>query len=240
MIYFIMAMEAEARPFIKRLQLSEDLMFNLRLPMRRLKGKYCGIDISVIINGKDKKFNLDLIGTQAATIATQQAIERQYPNLIISAGTAGAFAGKGADVGDIYLSYPHVAFHDRRVPISGWNEMGIGSFPVYDTRKMAQELGFKLGIVTTGDSLDMSPTDAAMIETIGGEVKDMEAAAVAWVASLYQIPMFCIKSVTDLVDSTHHATHEQFARNLETSVEKLTDAMITVVEYLAKHSSDYC
>lgn len=31
-------------------------------------------------------------------------------------------------------------------------------------------------------------------------VKEMEAASIAWVAALFQTPMFCLKSITDIVD----------------------------------------
>lgn len=33
-------------------------------------------------------------------------------------------------------------------------------------------------------------------------VKEMEAAAIAWVAALFHIPMFSLKSITDIVDGT--------------------------------------
>ena len=34
----------------------------------------------------------------------------------------------------------------------------------------------------------------------GVAVKEMEAAAIAWVAALFHIPMFSVKSITDIVD----------------------------------------
>ena len=48
-------------------------------------------------------------------------------------------------------------------------------------------LGCRVGVVTTGDSLDESPEDAARILASGAEVKEMEAAAVAWVAHLHGV-----------------------------------------------------
>ena len=228
-ICFIVAMEAEASSFIERMNFAEDKSFVPKLPIRLWKGKIDETLISVVINGKDAEYNLDLIGTQAATLTTAFAITTLNPDLIISAGTAGGFASKGAEVGDVFLSYPKIVFHDRRVDILGWKEMGIGSFTSFDTREMAHKLGLKTGVVTSGNSLDMSETDARMIESVGGEIKEMEAAAVAWVASLYKIPMFCIKAVTDLIDSPH-ATHEQFSKNLALAVSKLTEAMIKVIK----------
>lgn len=235
-ICFIIAMEAEAVSIIENLSLDEVANFAPGLPMRAWSGLYGSDQISVVVNGKDTDYKLDLIGTQAATLSTHLAINHFKPDLIISAGTAGAFQSKGAKIGEVYLSYPHVVFHDRRVDIPGWDKMGVGRFPVYDVREIALALKLKTGVVTTGNSLDMPETDEATIRTIGGEIKEMEAAAVAWVASLHNVPMFCIKSVTDLVDSAH-PTHEQFLSNLRLAVESLTDVCLKAVAFLLSNKT---
>ncbi|WP_084555892.1 phosphorylase family protein [Alkaliflexus imshenetskii] len=233
-ICFIIAMEAEAASLIEKFSLDEVTHFASGLPMWAWSGLQGADQISVVVNGKDADYNLDLIGTQAATLSTHLAINHFKPDMIISAGTAGAFQSKGANIGDVYLSYPHVVFHDRRVDIPGWDKMGVGRFPVYDVREMALTLKLKTGVVTTGNSLDMPETDEATIRAIGGEIKEMEAAAVAWVASLHKVPMFCVKSVTDLVDSAH-PTHEQFLSNLRLAVESLTEVCLKVVGYILVH-----
>jgi 5'-methylthioadenosine/S-adenosylhomocysteine nucleosidase len=230
---FIVAMRAEARLIIDQLNLVEAPQFASGLPMRAFTGKHNNCTVSVAVNGKDVESGLDLIGTQAATLTTNLAIEFFKPDLIISAGTAGGFARKGANIGDVYLSYPRVVFHDRRINIPGWDKMGKGLFNVYDTREIATALNLKTGIVTTGNSLDMPPMDEEYIENLGGEIKEMEAAAVAWVASLHKVPMFCIKAITDLVDSAH-PTHLQFDQNLSLAVSKLTESTINVISYLSK------
>lgn len=224
-------MYAEAHPFITELKLTEDLSYALNLPMRAWIGSFNSFNIIVVVNGKDEKYQLDLIGTQPSTLNTHLAITHYCPNLIISAGTAGAFSKKGASIGEVYLSYPHVVFHDRRIDIPGWKELGIGTFPVLDIRSLAQQLNLKCGIVTTSDSLDMPPKDEEMIHQHNGEIKEMEAAAIAWVASLHKIPFFCIKSVTDLVD-VEHSTEEQFTMNLHLAVKNLTYAVVDVLNLL--------
>jgi len=79
----------------------------------------------------------------------------------------------------------------------------------------------------------MPPIDEQYIENLGGEIKEMEAAAVAWVASLHNVPMFCIKAITDLVD-TAHPNHLQFHQNLSLAVSKLTESTLNVINYLSK------
>jgi 5'-methylthioadenosine nucleosidase len=189
----------------------------------------------LVTNGKDADTGLDLIGTQAATLATHFALVQYSPDIIINAGTAGAFREKGAEIGDIYLSRDYVVFHDRRVPIPGWDKQSIGYFPVWDiTRVTGSE--FKTGIVSTGNSLDMPPEDEKRIRELGADVKEMEAAAVAWVANLHEKPMVCIKAVTDLIDSGH-PTEEEFLHNLELANDHLWRACLRIVDLLIQNSS---
>lgn len=56
------------------------------------------------------------------------------------------------------------------------------------------------GLVSSGGSLDYTEQDMAFMVKQKVAVKEMEAAAVAWVAALFQTPMFSIKSITDIVD----------------------------------------
>jgi 5'-methylthioadenosine nucleosidase len=230
-ITFIVAMEAEAIPIIEAFHLEEDSSFGGNMPMRAWAGDYNGIHISLVTNGKDAATGLDLIGTQAATLATHLAIEKYQPQIFINAGTAGAFGANGSRIGDIYLSRDHVVFHDRRVPIPGWDTQSVGYYPVWNVSRLSV-LGYKTGIVTTGNSLDMPHQDEESIRRLGGEVKEMEAAAVAWIAKLNNIPVFCVKAVTDLMDSGH-PTHEEFTGNLQLATRNLRDACLQIIRLMS-------
>ena len=91
-----------------------------------------------------------------------------------------------------------------------------------------------MGKVTTGSSLDMQPCDLEIIEKHGGQLKDMEGAAVAFVCSLFNIPILFVKSVTDLCDSGAE-TFEEFSRNLHHACETLKVANERVIDYLVEH-----
>lgn len=60
------------------------------------------------------------------------------------------------------------------------------------------------GLVSSGNSLDYTAQDLAFFKEQKVAVKEMEAAAIAWVADLFHIPMFCLKSITDIVDGQSH------------------------------------
>ena len=76
----------------------------------------------------------------------------------------------------------------------------------------------------------MNDDDAERIERTATIAKDMEAAAIAWVADQHEKPLCAVKAVTDLVDG-EHPSHEEFERHLHTA----SDALSEAVEQLLKH-----
>ena len=54
---------------------------------------------------------------------------------------------------------------------------------------------------TTGNSIDHTAKDDEIMLENDASVKDMEAAAIGWIAEKTKIPLIGIKVVTDIVDS---------------------------------------
>jgi len=232
-IAVIMAMADEAKPFIEALGLKRAVSaFDSRLPMEVYTGAVDKAEIVLVVGGKDRRFGVDNVGTQPATLSAYLAIETFKPDLIINAGTAGGFKSKGADIGDVYIGSDSIRFHDRRIPIPGFSAYGVGSYRTPDVDAVATALGLKKGVVSTGNSLDMLPEDRLMIQSNQGVVKEMEAAAIAWVAELYQIPMVALKSITDLVD-TDTPTQDEFLKNLNLASETLQEKLTAAVDFFA-------
>jgi nucleoside phosphorylase len=125
-VLFVIAMESEAQPFITAMSL-QPLSNEIESPCQIFSGLRNGKKVSVVINGKSSRFGVDNVGTSAATLSTFLAINQLKPDLVISAGTAGGFRRKGASIGDVFVS-TKVAFHDRRIPIPGFTEYGIGDY----------------------------------------------------------------------------------------------------------------
>lgn len=231
-ICFIIAMRAEAEPLIEHFGMKHLPRYFGELPVQAYQSEYKGIELSLVINGTDDRTGLDYIGCEAATLTAQLAISNFHPDLLINAGTAGGFIEKGAQIGDVYLSHKYIVFHDRRVSIGAWRRMGFGYYPCFDSDAIAQAGGYKQGICTTGSSLDLPEIDLLQMQESGGEVKDMEAAAVAWVAELYRTTLLCVKSITDLVDSGR-PTAEEFNENLHLAAQNVKDACFWIIDYLA-------
>lgn len=232
-ILYIVAMRAEAQPFIEAFGIQEQLDFFSPLPCQLYSAELNdGTRLHVVLNGQ--QHGSDLVGCEAASVATLAAIQQLHPDLVINSGTCGAFASNGANIADVFIGNG-VMFHDRRVPGDDeWGTQALGNYPVWKgSQTLAEELGFKMGKVTTGSSLDMQSCDLQIIQENHGELKDMEGAAVAFVCSLFQVPVLFVKSVTDLCDFGAE-TFEEFSKNLAAASFALRNANERVIEYLAK------
>ncbi|MEO1584037.1 MAG: 5'-methylthioadenosine nucleosidase [Planctomycetota bacterium] len=232
-IGIIKAMRAEARPLIDRLGLREaPCPWDDRLPPRLWTGTHEGAEVDLVWLGEDARHGVDLIGTSAATLAATLLLTHRPIDIVISAGTAGGFVSRGGEIGKVYFSAGEISFHDRRVSIPGFREAAIGRHPSMDTAGIARELGYEVGVVSTGDSLDAPASDLEAMARLGTNAKEMEAAAVAWVASSLGVPMFAVKSITDLVDGPE-ATEAEFLDNLHAASRRLAEAVTRVIAALA-------
>ncbi len=238
-ILVVMAMAAEAAPLKAALGVASLPVptWAANLPARLSVATAAeGGSIVVAENGTDPTTGVDCIGSTAAALATHVGLgalaERgTTPDLILSLGTAGGWHRYGTEIGDVYMAWDRFVSHDRRVDLPGFDAFGVGNLAAADLRKLAPELGCRLGVVTTGDSLDQSSVDAERILASGAEVKDMEAAAVAWIAALHGIAVSALKSITDLVDSPVE-TAIQFRANFDHALSTLTSIAVDLLERL--------
>lgn len=231
-ICYIIAMESEAKPFILRFGMKEIEKFFSPLPCRLFQYNDTTRNSILSVVTLGRQHERDLVGCEAASVATLAAIERLKPDLIINSGTCGGWKRKGAEIGKVYVA-DSVMFHDRRIPgDDDWDTQGLGNYSVWEKSTcIAKKLGLEMGRVTTGSSLDLQPCDEVIIEREGGELKDMEGAAVAFVCSLMNVPILLIKSVTDLCDDSA-PTLESFLKNLKKASENLSEANAYLLKIL--------
>ena len=157
-------------------------------------------------------------------------------DIVLNGGTCGGFASKGAGIGDVFLC-EGVANHDRRIPIPGFDTYGIGSLASeIDTSPIAEALGYKTGVCTTGNSLDTNEFDNENMKKNDASVKDMEAAAIAWICKMNSVPYLGLKVITDVVDGGV-PVHEEFMENLATAAKSLQSALPKVVSYICENNA---
>lgn len=221
-------MRGEAQPFLSRydfVHLPADPVFGFEF--------FRHGELVVAVAGIHRRFGVDAIGSVSAALLTRTLLQRFSPQRVISAGTAGGFTSQGGAIGDVYLGAEAVVFHDRRIPLPGFDAMGHGHFPVECDRALAERLGLKVGVVSTGDSLDCTPEDLSRLTSHQAAVKEMEAAGIAWVCEFHHVPLVLLKSITDLVDH-HESTVAQFQHNYALAVRRLADKLQPLVaHYLA-------
>ena len=223
----VVAMEAEAAPVRDALGLTgHGEPLHPAFPARLWRDD----QVALAVNGADPRFAVDSIASQPAVTTTLHAVEAVQPSIVISAGTAGGFEVRGGHIAATYLA-DRCVFHDRRVPIPGFDRYGDGDYPVADLGSVATLLGFQQGTVTTGNALDAPTEDLAKMHGTGAVAKDMEAAAVAWTCERLGVPFTALKVVTDLVDH-HEEAAEQFTRNLRLATARLAEAVPALVRAL--------
>ena len=109
-------------------------------------------------------------------------------------------------------------------------EFGKGSHPTSpQAAELAQKLNLPTAILSTGNSLDHTERDLEIFLQHGAQLKDMEGSALAWVCRQHEIPLTCLKVVTDIFDLPHPAA-EQFAANLSLAAESLTAVTLRALQ----------
>lgn len=145
-VLVVIAMEAEAQPFVDHLQLQpiSTSFFPSPAPFHAFRGNHGDCTVTLVTNGKDTVYEtgVDQVGTIPAALATYLALQQLQgtvaattttttqtvapPELVINAGTCGGFRRKGAAIGDVYVTTA-VAHHDRRIPIPEFTPTEWGS-----------------------------------------------------------------------------------------------------------------
>lgn len=226
-------MEAEALPMVESLKLVKDEPSAIPppAPCVTYSGTDWGAAIHLVCFGKCRQTGMDNVGTVPAALTAYLALQAYRPDVIISAGTSGGFASRGAAIADVFVSTATVN-HDRRIPIPGFDAYGVGRFDALPVPGLLAALGLKAGVVSSGNSLDYCTEDMDRMQEHEAAVKEMEAAAVAWAASLFDCPFFCIKAVTDIVDGDRPAA-EEFLENLHHAAAALQEVVPKVLEHIA-------
>lgn len=234
-VLLVVAMDTEAAPIIKSLGLQQIPLqnTNINLPMQYYAGKYLNLDIFMVINGKDPRYHVQNIGTQAATLATYLGINQFHPDLVISIGTAGGLQETGARIHDIYLS-KKIYFFDHRIP-GKFQQYAWGDYSSAILTGLNNLNHLKTGIICSGNSFDNNKTDARIIKQEGCNAIDMEAAAVAWVSQLTKTPMIAVKGITDYKGASDD--FQQFTANFAVVTDSLAINLQQILNHIAATSN---
>ena len=186
--------------------------------------------IELVVPGADPVVGVDRIGPAYASWALTRAIAVRRPDLVVNMGTAGGFAAQGLGIADLVLARDTM-FHDARVALPGFDAIARAHTRLSPSDAtldaLATALGARVGLASSGSSLDATDGEMALFARTRTLAKDMELAALASVCAAERLPLVSLKGVTDLVDHAHaggEPAHEAFVRNLERTCARLAEA----------------
>ena len=98
---------------------------------------------------------------------------------------------QGAAIGDIFLSSSTIN-HDRRIPIPGFDKYGLGLLQSSLSPLLQSSLGFKLGVVSSGNSLDYTDKCLAIMgsHNVGGDDDQRTLAQTIHLSSTMKSPPY--------------------------------------------------
>jgi adenosylhomocysteine nucleosidase len=115
-------------------------------------------------------------GFQLASLAVEEELEKQIPDLVVSAGTCGALRPD--------LALGQVVAVQRVLS-------GIGEFALHT-------LAGRPAVLHSQDRVAVSTQEKAALAAGGADVVDMEAAAIARICRRRGVPLAAMKAVSDL------------------------------------------
>lgn len=234
-IGLIVAMNIEAKPIIKSLNLEPEEISIGTLPFLAWTGEVNGTEIMLMTLGADPRFGCPNIGTNAAVLCAQKLIEIFQPDILLNIGTAGGMNGQ-TTIGKVYLAQGDFYFHDRHIEVEMFRKYADGKYPAIKAPSLAMHLDLPVGILSTGNSFELQPLELERMKANNVNLKDMEAAAIAWVAWLNKTPCLALKAVTDFIEPYDHSSEAQFLKNYKASCERLSETTTKCVSFLAGRS----
>ncbi len=232
-LVILVAMKAEATPMIEALHLKPvDIGLTRQLHLQAYRGKVANRTIHLVVNGVDPDYSVDQIGTEAAAVSACTVITQLRPDTIISAGTAGGFAQRGAALGDVVLSSDSFFFHDHDIPVDPrYASYGRGSYPCLDLAAVASYFRLKRGIISTGNSLTITAQEQHRLNQYGAIAKEMEVAAIAKIARQFGVRVTAVKAITNLVGLQEDAACE-FKKHFDKATQNLARILPKIIHYI--------
>lgn len=229
MIGIIGAMDIELEVILKEVK-------NLEKNVDKIRTFYTGQ-----INGKDVVIVLAGIGKVNAGITTALLIEKYPVTAIVNIGVAGG--QKGVEHKDVVVS-KEVLYHD--FDVTNFGTYVHGQVPGHEalfeasdelvkhTEKILAQFNFnyKIGKIASGDQFVYSKDKIKEVNAIYEDIYaiEMEAAAIAHAASLYNIPFIIYRSISDVLDDENQT--DDFSKFVEEAAKNASLVLYELIKVL--------
>lgn len=233
------AMYKEAETLVSKLSLKEIENLDKELGFRHFIGNFGNhLKIHLIFQGTDKIHGIEQVGLEAAAVCTYVIIDKIKPDLLINFGTSGCFIKSNLKIAETVIVEGPIKFHDRRVSIPRYFESQEGNYKVSNYINLLKVLKIKSSKLSSGSSLEMSEKDHEILLRQNAEIKEMEAASIAWISNLKSTPIIILKSITDYIDLPENVS-SQFLKNLENASKSVQLQVENTLLFLDSHLDDF-
>jgi adenosylhomocysteine nucleosidase len=206
---------------------------------------YAGIEFySGQINGNDVIVSMSGIGKVAAAVSATLLIEKYAPDCIINTGSAGGFDPQ-LNVGDVVIG-SEVRHHDADLTVFGYEigqlpKMPAAFLPHPELARVAREAMVNSssdakiveGLIATGDTFMSDPVNVAKARANFPTMQaaEMEAAAIAQVCHLFNVPFVVIRSLSDIAGKESGQSFEEYLVTAAKNSAEMVVAMLPLCQH---------
>jgi len=162
------------------------------------------------------------IGKVNAAIVSTHMIERFRPSLVVNTGCGGAYSGSGLCVGDLAVATVEIYGDEGVLTVDGWHTLEIIGIPSVERKGNRYSNEFPLSMeqsakvfqfasslclpVKRGKFVTISTCSGTSLrgdeleKRFGGICENMEGAAVAHAALLYDTPFLEVRGISNMVE----------------------------------------
>lgn len=162
------------------------------------------------------------IGKVNAAITATLLLEKFRPRLLINTGCGGAYWGSGLNVGDLAIATAEIYGDEGVLTVDGWHNLEIIGIPSVERKgnrysnefplsmqaaEKAFHFAFSLGLpvkrgkfITVSTCSGTSCRGSELYSRFGGICENMEGAATAHVALLYDTPLLEVRGISNMVE----------------------------------------
>lgn len=184
-------------------------------------GTLFGTEFALIVSG---------VGKVNAAISTQYIIDRYKPDALLNIGVTGALF-TDTHIGELFyvknaIEYDFDLSAIDDVPCAQVDGFSSPLIPVSEELKV---LGMRAVTLASADKFSSSEENARIIRALGGELVDMEGAAIAHTAYMNKIKLYSVKSVSDFANNDAADEYPQNAKKAITSYVASLKKIIEVI-----------
>lgn len=184
----------------------------------------------------DNKNNQSFFGTHFASLVSLTCIELFQPDCLINCGIAGGVSQLGASISDVYLAYPffYSPVYQHHPPPLTLIQKKFSASSLIPSISRTLQLSYSSFCST--DTLHVSSQELSFLQGHNILVRDMESIAIASVCSLYSLPFFSLKVISDLIDTPTSSKNDPFFQ-LKKVRPYLTKKTIDLIDILSDELS---